>query len=288
MKQDIVWVSPLASDKFLEYRDADFLSALELDDLAPTLAQFWPKKGPCWDALGRMQPQTGARPAPLSLSRRKVICPKCMGPGCQASSPRSLALIEESLTQTKRWLSVATSHDWTGKLYQYANRLAHLYFLREVADVDAWLVNICFLNDPHSPTRSDEWSVDCAKLNRKWGWSVPFHTPWMCSCPQVIVQNCLQHRHDFAIQEVPVQITAKQRVSSEDGYAEASHAQWQGPQDILDHYRSADILPDNRVVFNIKGKQYRLVVKIHYNTGVVYIRFIGTHAEYNQIDTETI
>jgi len=71
-------------------------------------------------------------------------------------------------------------------------------------------------------------------------------------------------------------------------YAEARHAQWKVPQDILDHYRSADILPNNRVVFNIKGNQYRLVVKIHYNTGIVYIRFINTHAEYDKIDAETI
>ena len=69
---------------------------------------------------------------------------------------------------------------------------------------------------------------------------------------------------------------------------EARHARWLGPQDILDRYRSADILSGNRVVFNIKGNQYRLVVKVHYNTGVVYIRFIGTHAEYSRIDAETI
>lgn len=60
------------------------------------------------------------------------------------------------------------------------------------------------------------------------------------------------------------------------------------PRDILDRYRSADILSGNRVVFNIKGNRYRLIVKIHYNTGIVYIRFIGTHAEYDRIDAETI
>jgi mRNA interferase HigB len=74
----------------------------------------------------------------------------------------------------------------------------------------------------------------------------------------------------------------------ESWYAEARDASWRGPQDILDHYGTADVLPDNRVVFNIKGNRYRLVVKIHYNTGIVYIRFIGTHAEYNRIDAETI
>lgn len=70
--------------------------------------------------------------------------------------------------------------------------------------------------------------------------------------------------------------------------AEARHAHWRTPTDIKARYRSADILPDNRVVFNIKGNHYRLVVKIHYNTGVVYIRFAGTHAEYDRIKAETI
>lgn len=71
-------------------------------------------------------------------------------------------------------------------------------------------------------------------------------------------------------------------------FKEAEHACWQSPSDIKEQYRSADFLPGNRVVFNIKGNSYRLVVKIHYNTGVVYIRFIGTHAEYDRIDAETI
>ncbi len=69
---------------------------------------------------------------------------------------------------------------------------------------------------------------------------------------------------------------------------EAQHAHWQTPADIKARYRSADILPDNRIVFNIKGNRYRLVVKIHYNTGVVYIRFVGTHAEYDRINAEKI
>ena len=71
-------------------------------------------------------------------------------------------------------------------------------------------------------------------------------------------------------------------------YAEAASAQWKAPRDILARYRSADILPGNRVVFNIKGNQYRLVVKIHYNTGIVYIRFVGNHTEYDRIDAEPI
>ncbi len=69
---------------------------------------------------------------------------------------------------------------------------------------------------------------------------------------------------------------------------EAEHAHWQSPAEIKARYHSADFLPGNRVVFNIKGNKYRLVVKIHYNTQIVYIRFVGAHAEYDQIDAEKI
>lgn len=71
-------------------------------------------------------------------------------------------------------------------------------------------------------------------------------------------------------------------------FQEASAATWKSFQDIKTRYRSADVLPDNRVVFDIKGNTYRLIVKIHYNKGIVYIRFIGTHAEYDKINAETI
>lgn len=70
--------------------------------------------------------------------------------------------------------------------------------------------------------------------------------------------------------------------------AEAASADWQTPNDVRKRFPSADILPKNRVVFNIKGNHYRLIVVIHYNRGIVYIRFVGTHAEYDRIDAETI
>lgn len=71
-------------------------------------------------------------------------------------------------------------------------------------------------------------------------------------------------------------------------YKEATETRWNEPNEIKQRYPSADILPDNRVVFNIKGNTYRLIVKIHYNTGIVFIRFVGTHAEYDKINAETI
>jgi mRNA interferase HigB len=71
-------------------------------------------------------------------------------------------------------------------------------------------------------------------------------------------------------------------------FKEAEHALWASPIDIKPRYPSADILSGNRVVFNIKRTDYRLVVKIHYNTGIIFIRFIGTHAEYDKIKAEKI
>jgi len=71
-------------------------------------------------------------------------------------------------------------------------------------------------------------------------------------------------------------------------YAEAKHATWRTPVDIKEKFSTMSILADNRVVFNIGGNKYRLVVKIHYNTGIVYIRFVGTHKQYDQIDEENI
>ena len=71
-------------------------------------------------------------------------------------------------------------------------------------------------------------------------------------------------------------------------YAEAKAADWQEPSDIKSHYRTASILKDSRVVFNISGNKYRLVVKINYRFSVIYIRFIGTHKEYDAIDAEAI
>ena len=71
-------------------------------------------------------------------------------------------------------------------------------------------------------------------------------------------------------------------------FHEASQANWPTPKAIKQHYPSADILPDNRIVFNIKGNHYRLIVKIHYNTGIIFIRFVGTHAEYDKIDATTV
>ena len=69
---------------------------------------------------------------------------------------------------------------------------------------------------------------------------------------------------------------------------EAKNAVWETPQDIKDQYSSASIIKGNRVVFNICGNKYRLIVKIDYQRSAVFTKFVGTHAEYDKIDVETI
>jgi len=71
-------------------------------------------------------------------------------------------------------------------------------------------------------------------------------------------------------------------------FAEAKKALWNTPQDIKNHYRSSDFLKNNRVIFNISGNNYRLIVQVNYHFKIIYVRFIGTHKEYDKIDPETI
>jgi mRNA interferase HigB len=65
-------------------------------------------------------------------------------------------------------------------------------------------------------------------------------------------------------------------------FNETQEATWAKPKDIKDRYRSASFLADNRVIFNIRGNRYRLVVKVRYRNGIVLIEWVGTHAQYDK------
>lgn len=69
---------------------------------------------------------------------------------------------------------------------------------------------------------------------------------------------------------------------------EAKQADWSKSADIKEQYRSASILKNNRVVFNIAGNKFRLIVRINYGARIVFIRFVGTHADYDQINAEEV
>jgi mRNA interferase HigB len=71
-------------------------------------------------------------------------------------------------------------------------------------------------------------------------------------------------------------------------YTEVRGANWRSPQDIKAAYPTASILRNNRIAFNVKGNTHRLIVAVKYEFQVVYIRFIGTHAEYDKIKAEEV
>ena len=71
-------------------------------------------------------------------------------------------------------------------------------------------------------------------------------------------------------------------------HQEVARADWASPSSVKAQFRSASMLQDNRVAFNIAGNHYRLVVKINYSYRILYIRFVGTHADYDDIDAATI
>jgi len=71
-------------------------------------------------------------------------------------------------------------------------------------------------------------------------------------------------------------------------YADVKRARWKSPTDIKRVYRNASIVGNQRVVFNIKGNKYRLIVAVQYEFEIVFIRFVGTHQEYDQVDAATV
>ena len=71
-------------------------------------------------------------------------------------------------------------------------------------------------------------------------------------------------------------------------YAVAEKASWNGPQDVKAKFPNASIIANNRVVFNIKGNDYRLIVSFNYKYGACYIKFFGSHAQYDNVKAETV
>jgi mRNA interferase HigB len=81
---------------------------------------------------------------------------------------------------------------------------------------------------------------------------------------------------------------ADARGALESWHEEAAKADWRSPQAIKDQYANASICGHHRVVFNIGGNKYRLVVEMQYQAGIAWVKFVGTHAQYDKIDVETV
>lgn len=145
------WVSPTPADAYREYRDGQALDRLGLARLRPHLADFWPARGPVWDGLAIFDS------GQVLLVEAKAHIPELASPGTRAKDA-SLAKIREAFAMVRAEIAPNSSADWTGTFYQYANRLAFLYFLRKHG-VDAHLAHVLFINatDVAGPADPAEW-----------------------------------------------------------------------------------------------------------------------------------
>ena len=152
------WRSPLAGDRYTEYWDAAFLQRLGLDEHAEALADFWPKRGgPHWDALAVVNRPGATEPGVLLAEGKSYPNEMLKGAGLGATDPASIRMIETALAWTQGLLGLALDLPaWCGPLYQNANRLAHAYWLRS-RGIEAWVVHLLFIDDPHGPTSEVEW-----------------------------------------------------------------------------------------------------------------------------------
>lgn len=145
-------MSPLEDDEFAEYRDQDFLNRLGVVLPQRNLETFWPNRGPQWDALGLTESGT------VLLVEAKANIPEVVSSGTEATR-KSRDMIVRSIGEVQEYLGVDPSISWTGKLYQYANRMAHLYLLRELNGLDARMVFVYFNGDDdvNGPETTAEW-----------------------------------------------------------------------------------------------------------------------------------
>ena len=154
------WRSPLASDHYAEYRDQSFIDRLagspcfrQPAQPQRDLADFWPRFGPQWDGLAVTDR------GQIILVEAKTHIPEMVTAPLQARGESARQQVQESLRMVKSFVESKAQADWLTSFYQYANRLAHLYWLRELNGHDAWLVNLFFLNDAemNGPKSVDEW-----------------------------------------------------------------------------------------------------------------------------------
>ena len=170
--QEIRWLSPLRDCGYREYSGQDFIERLGIRLEKRPLESFWPQKGrqPHWDGLGK----TDKRQILLVEAKSHV---KEMRNTTGAAEP-SLSRIRSSLIETKLHIHQESEPavDWTIGVYQYANRLAHLYLLHNLNGLDAYLVLVYFLNDNEMragdtvvPSTELEWKSVIAYQERLMG-----------------------------------------------------------------------------------------------------------------------
>lgn len=147
----IQWVSPVEKDDYAEYRDRSFIERLDVKLEKVSLESYWPLGGPRWDALGRTEDSE------VFLVEAKSHIEELIST-LRARDDSSKNKIRGSLDKIRGFMNGRNDVDWASGFYQYANRLAHLYLLRELNGLRAYLVFIYFTNDPDMGRHSEaEW-----------------------------------------------------------------------------------------------------------------------------------
>lgn len=164
----IEWVSPLPADQFKEYRDMEALRRLGIPSLGHRkLNDFWPNRGPVWDALAR------TISGEFIFVEAKAHIGEAASPRSKANA-KSLELIQRSLAEARRFYSPRATAEWSGTFYQYANRLAHHYLFRELNQLQSHLVFVYFINatDVNGPRTELEWQGAIQLLHAALGLSL--------------------------------------------------------------------------------------------------------------------
>ena len=166
IRGEIEWRSPRRSDAWAEYRDQAFLDLLEIRLTKRSLADFWPAGGPRWDALGCAKKNVILVEAKAQLGETDADC---------QAGPGSLARIRETLSEVQTHYGVKPARDWTRTYYEHANRIAHLYLLRELNRIPTWLVFVHFVGDEQmgGPKTERGWNPERTKIQRALGWKGP-------------------------------------------------------------------------------------------------------------------
>ncbi len=160
--EGIDWRSPLLSDHYAEYRDQTFIDRLAGSqyltapfEMRRPLADFWPRFGPQWDAFAVTDK------GQILLVEAKAHIPEMVTAPTQARGESARQKIQESLAAVKSFVNSKSPADWSTSFYQYANRLAHLYWMRELNGHDAYLVNLYIVNDRdmNGPESVAEWQA---------------------------------------------------------------------------------------------------------------------------------
>ena len=172
-KDSITWLSPLENDEYAEYQGEKFLDKLSIRLQNRDLKSFWPRNGPCWDGLAKTSR------GDILLIEAKANLPE-LASTCKAG-PQALTLIQSSLAETSKYYGVSPTRQWLERYYQYANRLAHLYLLRQLNGIPAYLIFIYFVNDfgTRGPESVGEWISKIEDMHTHLGINQSQLTPYV-------------------------------------------------------------------------------------------------------------